>query len=179
MVTDLRARLSRSHLSGFLLAASAVLLIGLLLGLPALANPTSYAPPRGTGTGDVSAPAAQSTPTGTPQPVDQSHSESSHSGGVSLDSTPLFLTGSYYQWGYAKTCHGVSQPDPNQPYVCTGESDTFYASDQAVYHFYVLYNVTHGGTALYEFYRPDGTLHYSNTCEWADPPPGQSWVWTS
>jgi len=63
MTSDLRARLSRSRLTGFILAASAILLIGLLLGLPALADPEQPVPPPGrgygSGSGSLSLPAGQ------------------------------------------------------------------------------------------------------------------------
>jgi hypothetical protein len=58
MVTDLRTRLSRSRLSVFLLAATAVVLIGLLLGLPALADPGQPVPPPGRGHGSESGAAS-------------------------------------------------------------------------------------------------------------------------
>jgi len=63
MTSDLRARLSQSRLTGFLVAATVVLLIGLLLGLPALADPEQPVPPPGrgygSGSGSLSLPADQ------------------------------------------------------------------------------------------------------------------------
>jgi hypothetical protein len=62
-MTELRTRLSRSRLTGFVLVATAVLLVGLLLGLPALANPTEPVQPpgrgHGSGSGSLSLPAGQ------------------------------------------------------------------------------------------------------------------------
>jgi uncharacterized protein YegL len=178
MTSELRARLSRSRLIGFLLVGMAVLLIGLLLGLPALADPTGHSPLRGTGIGNVLEPAEQSTPTSTPQVYDW-HGESRYSAGATLSSTELSLTGSYYQWGWAKTCCGTSQPDPNQPPTCVGETNTFYCTDQEIHNLMLIYNVTQGGTALFKVYKPDGTLY--GQCQLAIEDPRSygytSWSW--
>ncbi|HID86448.1 MAG TPA: hypothetical protein EYP55_03605, partial [Anaerolineae bacterium] len=107
-------------------------------------------------TGSALEPAEQSDPTSTPQPVFRWQGESRHSAGAALGSTPLSLTGSYYQWGYAKTCHDIDWS--TSPPTCIGETNTFYCDDEAMYNLGVIYNVTQGGYARVEVYMPDGTL---------------------
>jgi hypothetical protein len=63
MANRLRVLLSPSRLTGFLLAVTAVFLVGLRPGLPAVADPTEPAQPRGaghgSGSGSLQLPAGQ------------------------------------------------------------------------------------------------------------------------
>ncbi len=87
--------------------------------------------------------------------------------GVSADVSPLSLTGSYYEWGWAKGCSSVDTS--TSPYVCVGETDEFACDDEKAYFLAMLYNVTQGGQARMPLYRPDGTL--SGQCQFdiSDP----------
>jgi len=117
--------------------------------------------------GSTLEPAEHGDPTSTPQPGSWWHSESGHSPGAMLDSTPLSLTGSYYQWGWATTCHGVDKS--SYPWTCIGETNTFYCDDSEMHNLATIYNVTSGGWAYIGIYQPDGTLYSQCQLEIADP----------
>ena len=152
------------------LVLGAVLLVTLLFNLPASAYPPESTP-QADAWGDEPEPAA------TPQQGSELRAESRHSAGATLDSTPLSLTGSYYEWGYAKTCRDVDSS--TSPPTCIGETSTFYCDEEEMHNVVVLYDVTQGGYVRMELYRPDGTLHGQCEIELDDPHDFgyEKWTW--
>ncbi|MGA9349789.1 MAG: hypothetical protein WBW48_13425, partial [Anaerolineae bacterium] len=147
------------RVGGIALVVGAVLLAMLLFNLPASAYPPE--------------------PTPTPQQGGEMQGVIRHSEGVILGSAPLpSTTGSYFDWGYGMTCHGLSQPDPNEPSECVGPSP-FYCDDERIYSVGLIRNVTQGGYAKIELYRPDGTLHYAHPPQEIPDPHDYGWdAWT-
>ncbi len=150
------------RVGGVVLVLGAVLLAA-VLNLPASADPPKPTP-QADAWGDEPEPAA------TPQQGSELHAESYHSAGAILGSTPLSLTGSYYDWGYAKTCRDSDMS--TCPPTCIGETSTFYCDDEEIHNLAVLYDVTGGGYAKVELYQPDGTLYGHCDVEWPAPEPG-------
>jgi hypothetical protein len=89
--------------------------------------------------------------------------------------TPSTLAGSYYEWGWAKTCHDVDM-NANPP-TCIGESSIFYCADAEIHFFFLLLNVYSGGAAHIEVYRPGGILYAQGDLTIDAPDPGYYWTY--
>jgi len=63
------------------------------------------------------------------------------------------------------------------PPTCVGETDTFSISENEIHFLALLYNVTSGGAARFDIYRPDGVLYGQCELNIEAPPVGNYWSW--